>query len=117
MTRARRTGIDYPLLSDVDAATMMAPGILDDSYEPGDSAYGIPFPGIFIADRRGVVQEKIFIRGYDTCMHAENVLAAGERRPQGCPDGHSGINPRYSGKPATVRKRPRRGTNTARPAT
>lgn len=67
-------GIEYPLLADVDARSVKALGILNEDYEPGDSAYGIPYPGVFVVDRRGIIRAKIFIEGYDTRLHAESVL-------------------------------------------
>lgn len=67
-------GIEYPLLSDTQARSVKALGILNEDYEPGDSAYGIPYPGVFVVDRRGIIRAKIFIEGYDTRLHAESVL-------------------------------------------
>lgn len=67
-------GIEYPLLSDIDARSVQALGILNEEYEPGDSAYGIPHPGVFVLDGSGTIREKIFIEGYDTRLHAESVL-------------------------------------------
>ena len=71
-----RFGIDYPLLSDVDAASVLALGILNEDYEPGDSAYGIPYPGAFVLDEDLTVRGKIFIEGYQTRVDAEHTLAA-----------------------------------------
>jgi peroxiredoxin len=70
-----RAGIGYPLLADVDAASVKALGILNENYAPGDSAYGIPHPGIFVLDSDGVIRAKVFIEGYDTRLHADSVLA------------------------------------------
>ena len=66
--------IDYPLISDVDAATMIALGILNEDYEPGDSAYGIPHPGVFVVNRDNEIVGKIFIAGYRERVDAEATL-------------------------------------------
>jgi peroxiredoxin len=73
-----RADIEYPLLSDIDAGTFTALGILNPDYEPGDSAYGIPYPGVLVLDRGQTVRAKIFVEGYETRVNAENVLAAAQ---------------------------------------
>lgn len=69
-----RAGIEYPLLSDIDTATFTALGILNRDYEPGDGAYGIPYPGVLVLDRGERVRAKVFVEGYETRVKAENVL-------------------------------------------
>ena len=56
-------GIGYPFLSDIDAASVKALGILDAKYEPGTSDYGTPYPGIFVVDKHGVIVGKLFVDG------------------------------------------------------
>jgi peroxiredoxin len=68
-------GIGYPLLSDVDATSVKNLGILNIDYEPGDSSYGIPYPGVFVLDRQRTIVGKIFLDGYTTRVDAEGVLA------------------------------------------
>ena len=70
-----KNGIEYPFLSDVDAFSVKALGILNTDYAPGDSAYGIPHPGIFIVDPDGVIKGKIFVDAYSQRVTAESVLA------------------------------------------
>jgi peroxiredoxin len=70
-----RFSIGYPLLSDVDATSVRNLGILNTDYKPGDSAYGIPYPGVFVLDRDGRIVGKIFIEGYSTRVDADGVLA------------------------------------------
>lgn len=72
-------GIDYPVLADIDAASVKALGILNEDYAPGDSAYGIPHPGIFVLDPEGIIRAKVFIEGYDTRLHADSVLEMARR--------------------------------------
>lgn len=66
--------IGYPLISDVDAATMIALGILNEEYEPGDSAYGIPHPGVFVVNRDDEIVGKVFIESYRERVDAEGTL-------------------------------------------
>ena len=68
-------GITYPVLSDVDASSMKSLGILNTDYQPGDSAYGVPYPGIFVVARDGTIVGKVFIEGYDTRLDARALLA------------------------------------------
>jgi peroxiredoxin len=66
--------IDYPLISDIDAATMIALGILNEEVNPGDDAYGIPHPGVFIVDLDNEIVGKIFIESYRERVDAEGTL-------------------------------------------
>lgn len=72
-------GIDYPLLSDVDAATVTALGIRNAEYEPGHSAYGVPYPGIYVLDADLMIREKLFVEGYETRVDAAGVLTTARR--------------------------------------
>ena len=70
-----KNGIDYAFLSDIDAASVKALGILNQDYEPGDGAYGIPYPGIFVVNNEGQIVGKVFVEGYQTRVEATAVLA------------------------------------------
>ena len=67
--------IRYPFLSDVDAFSVKALGILNEEYAPGDGAYGIPHPGIFVLNNEQTVVGKLFLDGYQKRVTAESVLA------------------------------------------
>lgn len=69
-----KNSITYPFLSDVDAVTVKALGILNEQYAPGDGAYGIPHPGIFILRPDGTLAGKIFVDGYQKRVTAPAVL-------------------------------------------
>lgn len=73
-----KAGIEFPLLSDVDAQSMTALGILNTEYQPGDSAYGIPYPGALVLDPSETIQAKLFVEGYEIRVKAENVLAVAQ---------------------------------------
>ena len=71
--------ITYPVLSDIDAASVTRLGILNTDYKPGDANYGIPYPGVFIVRSDGTVAGKVFLDGYATRVSAEHVLAYAQR--------------------------------------
>lgn len=47
--------LTYPLLSDQEAKTVKALGILNEQYEEGSGAYGVPHPGVVLVDTEGNV--------------------------------------------------------------
>lgn len=67
--------ITYPLLSDVGAETILTLGILNEQYEPGDPAYGIPHPGVFVVDPEMNIAGKIFVEDYRVRVDGESTLA------------------------------------------
>ncbi len=67
--------ITYPVLSDVSTESVNALGVLNTDYQPGDSAYGVAIPGVFILDKSQRVVGKIFIEGYEKRVDAAGVLA------------------------------------------
>jgi len=75
-----RHDISYPFLSDVAAHTVQALGILNEEYAPGDSAYGIPHPGVFVISPQGEIVGKLFIDGYQRRVDAAAVLAYADTR-------------------------------------
>ena len=54
----------FPMLHDEDSAHFKAMGILNMQYEPGNRAYGIPYPGIFVLDNEGVIRAKLAEEDY-----------------------------------------------------
>ena len=74
---AESYGIDYPLLSDVDSRVIRRFGILNTEVRPGDlPLYGVPFPGTYVSDEKGVVVEKFFHDSYKKRDSAENLIDA-----------------------------------------
>lgn len=67
--------ITYPILSDIEGSSSIILGILNEQYSPGEDAYGIPHPGIFIMDSDRQIVHKIFVEGYDIRVDGEAVLA------------------------------------------
>ena len=68
-------GIEFPMLSDVQAQSVQALEILNVAHQPGDDHYGIPYPGIFIVDRSMRIQGKLFLESYAQRVDALEVLA------------------------------------------
>ena len=56
--------IEFPVLSDQEAATVKEFGILNEEYEPGHGAYGIPHPGVIFVDEGGTIQFKRAVPSY-----------------------------------------------------
>lgn len=69
-----RRGITYPLLSDAGSATITTYGILNTTVDPNTTNYGIPFPGTFIVNRRGVVSAKFFEEAYQERTTASSIM-------------------------------------------
>ena len=67
--------ISYALLSDVGATSVQNLGVLDAEYKPGNGAYGIPYPGVFVVNPQQQIVGKVFIEGYKTRVDADGVLA------------------------------------------
>jgi peroxiredoxin len=66
--------ITYPFVADIDTVTMRALGILNTQYSPGEPAYGIPYPGIFVLDPARRIVGKIFIESYRQRVDGQGVL-------------------------------------------
>ncbi len=65
------SNISFPLLSDEGSATIRAYGIFHRD--------GIPYPGIFVLDGKGVVREKLFIEGYKERPENSILIEAAKR--------------------------------------
>ncbi|GAB3270393.1 peroxiredoxin family protein [Parahaliea aestuarii] len=72
---ADKHGITIPLLSDIDAMSFKTLGILNEQYQPEDTQYGIPHPGMIIIDPAGKVVGKLFIEAYSSRVDAAAALA------------------------------------------
>lgn len=57
-------GATFPLLHDAGNTHVKAMGILNTQYSPGERAYGIPYPGIFVLDAQGVIRAKLAEEDY-----------------------------------------------------
>ena len=60
---ARSSGITFPLLSDTASKTIEAYGIRN-LEAAGSGIDGVPHPGTFIIDQKGIIRFKLFLKGY-----------------------------------------------------
>jgi peroxiredoxin len=71
-------GIEFTLLHDEGITHVNALGILNENYEPGSRAYGVPHPGIFLLDTDGVIQFKFAEERYQDRPDFAFVVEAAE---------------------------------------
>jgi hypothetical protein len=71
---ADRQHITFPLLSDPDSKIIRSFGILNDTVAPGTFTYGIPYPGTFIVDPKGVVVSKYFEDDFRERVSSSDIL-------------------------------------------
>ena len=69
-------GLKYPLLQDENVKHMDAYGVRNEEYQPGDSGYGIPHPGILYIGTDGTVLLKFAVPGYRQRPPFDELLAA-----------------------------------------
>jgi hypothetical protein len=63
------------MLSDVDSQVIHTYGVLNDVIQPDEVPfYGIPFPGFFLLDERGVIVDKLFNRHLANREGIESIL-------------------------------------------
>ena len=63
-TFIERRGIGYTLLSDPKSVVIDRYKLRDPQYPPGNFAYGVPRPIIFILDKNGVIKAKLYEETY-----------------------------------------------------
>lgn len=71
---ATRRKITFPLLSDPDSAIIRRFGLLNSEYPEGDPAHGVPYPGTFVVDERGIIRAKFFEEAYANRRTAASML-------------------------------------------
>jgi peroxiredoxin len=69
-------GATFPLLYDEGNTHVKAMGILNTQYSPGERAYGIPYPGIFLLDAQGVIRAMLAEQDYKLRPEFSLVLEA-----------------------------------------
>ena len=80
---ATSRGITFPLISDRDSAIIRRYGLLNTTVERGTRTYGIPFPGTFLVDRRGVVRSRHFEAVYQERNTVASILVSRGATPYG----------------------------------
>jgi hypothetical protein len=81
---AERKQIHFPLLSDPDSRLIREFGILNETVKPESFTFGIPYPGTYVLDGKGMVVSKYFEDDYRERFSASDILSSqfGERVPQ-----------------------------------
>ena len=72
---ATRRKITFPLLSDPESKVIRRFGILNEAdYPPGQMAHGVPYPGTFVTDAKGIIRSKFFEKTYVERRTAASLL-------------------------------------------
>ena len=66
--------ISFPLLSDPESLTITDYGILHKE--------GVPHPGTFVLDAKGVVRAKLFVEGYKVRHRVDELVAVAREHGQ-----------------------------------
>ncbi|MBI1361703.1 MAG: redoxin domain-containing protein [Alphaproteobacteria bacterium] len=75
-TFTKRRDIPYTLLSDKGSVMIDAFKLRDPQYPPGNMAYGVPQPSIFVISPDGIVRAKLAEEGFKHRPSNEAILAA-----------------------------------------
>jgi hypothetical protein len=68
-------GIRFPLIADTGSAIIKKYGLLNETVDPQSRTYGIPHPGTFVVDRKGVVRSRFFEDAYQERYTAAAILS------------------------------------------
>ena len=71
---SERVGIHYPLLADPESKVIRAFGLLNETVPADHPFHGIPNPGAYLIDEKGVVQQKFFEEKYSDRFTAGHML-------------------------------------------
>ena len=74
-TFADSRGITFPMVSDPGSAIIKRYGLLNETMDPKSRFYGVPHPGTFILDAKGVVTSRFFEDAYQERYTAAAILA------------------------------------------
>jgi peroxiredoxin len=73
---AQNRKVSFPLLSDAGSKTIAAYGLTNK--EAKGKAEGVPYPGTFLIDQKGVIRAKLFIDGYRERHPTDELIKAAE---------------------------------------
>jgi hypothetical protein len=76
-------GITFPLITDPGSSIITQYGLLNTNEKPGTRTHGIPFPGTFIVDRRGIVRSRHFEDAYQERNTVASILVRDGVTPYG----------------------------------
>ncbi len=78
-----KEALDVTLLSDVGSETVDAFGIRNTEMDGKGRYAGVPHPIVFLVDRNGVIQAKLYEEGYRNRPEIDAIVAAAEAGAQG----------------------------------
>ncbi len=73
---AEEQGLKYPMLADQGATTVKGFGILNEEYEVGHPAYGIPHPGVIFVLPDATIKFKRAVPGYKERPNLDELVRA-----------------------------------------
>ena len=79
---AAENGLKYPILADQEATTVKSFGILNEEYEAGHPAYGIPHPGIIFVMPDATIKFKRAVPGYKERPDLDTLVLAVQEASQ-----------------------------------
>lgn len=71
-----RSSIGFPIVKDQNSTLIKALGILNTGPEPGDGAYGIPYPGVFLVDSQGIIRAKFAEQSFRDRPNYDLIMSA-----------------------------------------
>jgi AhpC/TSA family/Disulphide bond corrector protein DsbC len=71
---ADRAGVHFPMLADPESKIIREFGILNEAVPKDNFVYGVPYPGTYILDEKGVVRAKYFEDDFRERFTAANIL-------------------------------------------
>tara|TARA_R110002072_G_scaffold7773_7_gene41627 strand:+ start:38919 stop:39251 length:333 start_codon:yes stop_codon:yes gene_type:complete len=77
-----RNQLAYPILFDEQSTLIKELGILNTGPKPGDAAYGIPYPGLFLVDSDGKVFAKFAEKSFKDRPNYDGILSTAEKLSQ-----------------------------------
>ncbi len=69
-----RAHLSFPLLSDIDSAVIKHYGILNETVDAKSAFYGIPYPGTYMLDAKGIITAKYFEDDYKSRDTSASIL-------------------------------------------
>jgi hypothetical protein len=68
-------GITFPMVSDAGSAIIRRYGLLNETLDPKTRFYGVPHPGTFMLDAKGIVTARYFEDAYQERTTVNSILA------------------------------------------
>lgn len=73
---SHKYGITFPLLSDQESSAIIQLGLLNPNYDPSSKYYGVPYPGVFLVDSKGIIVGKFAEENYRDRPLMEDLIQA-----------------------------------------